>query len=115
MIILGISLGAVFQTFSQAKRIAWKSEEKIECARIARNILSNSSIIHEALTQNETEGVLGQEDGWRYRIMVQPLELGSSEKGNSLEIPGMVNLKLCLIHSMGRDEKTFELNRWYRR
>lgn len=115
LIIIGISLGAVFQAFSQSKQIAWKSDEKMECARIAQNILSNSAIIHGALREDEREGVLEEENGWRYMITVQPLEFGFPNEASSIEIPAMVKLKLLLIHNNGQGEKTFELNRWYRR
>ncbi len=115
LIIVGISLGAVFQAFSQSKRISWKSDEKMECTFIAQNILANSALIDAALKNEGKEGVVEGKHAWRYTISVQPLELTSEDEETPIEIPSMLNLKLCLVLDTGQKEKTFELSRWYRR
>jgi len=115
LIIIGISLGVVFQAFSQSKRISWKADEKTEAARIARNILANTALIEAALRDKEKEGAVQEENGWTYTISVHPLELESEDKEIDVEIPSMLKLNLCLVHNMGQNEKTFRLNRWYRR
>lgn len=115
LIIVGISLGAVFQAFSQSKRISWVSDERMECGRIARNILADSSLLESAIKEEGKEGNVEGEDGWRYAITVHPLEIALEDEETPLEIPSMVNLKLCLVHHTGQREKTFELGRWYRR
>ncbi len=114
LIIIGVSLGVVFQAFSQSKRISWKADEKTEAARIAQNILANSSIIEAALKDKEKDGVVQEEKGWTYVLSVHPLELESEEEIN-VEIPSMLKLNLRLVHNTGQNEKTFRLNRWYRR
>lgn len=115
LIIIGISLGVVFQAFSQSKRISWKSDEKMECARIAQNILANSVLVRNALIEEETEGIVEGEDGWRYTLSAQPLELTSEDADFPLAVPSMMDLKLRIYHESGQVEKSFELNRWYRR
>ena len=115
LIIVGISLGAVFQAFSQSKRISWRSDERMESARIAQNILADSSLIDAAIREEGKEEDVEGENGWRYTITVHPLELESEDEETPLEIPSMLNLKLCLVHNTGQREKTFELSRWYRR
>ncbi len=115
LIIIGISLGVVFQAFSQSKRISWKADEKTEAARIARNILANSVLIDAALRDKEKEGVVHEEKGWTYVISVHPLELQSEDEETYNEIPSMHKFNLNLVHNTGQNEKTFRLNRWYRR
>ncbi len=114
LIIIGISLGAVFQAFSQSKRISWKSDEKMQCTRIAQNIFANSALIDAALREEGKEGIVEGENGWRYSIIVHPLELKSEHDETTLEIPAMLNLQLSLVHNSGQREKTFEMSRWYR-
>ena len=115
LIIIGISLGAVFQAFSQSKRIAWKSDEKAEGARITQNILANSPLIKAALRENGKQGVVEGETHWEYAISVHPLELEAEDKDTLIEIPSMLELDLVLVHDTGQSKRTFHLNRWYRR
>ncbi len=115
LIIVGVSLGAVFQAFSQSKKISWRSDERMEGARVAQNILANSALIDAALRENGKEGVVEEENGWRYAITVNPLRLDAENEGLLLEIPSMLNLRLCLVHDSGQKEKSYCLSRWYRR
>ncbi len=115
LIIIGISLGAVFQAFSQSKRISWKADEKTEAARIAKNLFANSALIDAALRDKEKKGVVPEENGWTYDISVLPLELKPKNEETFVEIPSMLKLNLRLAHNTGQNEKTFRLNRWYRR
>ncbi len=115
LIIIGISMGAVFQAFSQSKQIAWKADEKTEGARIAHNILANSALIHAALQEENKEGDVPGEKGWRYKLSVRPLALESEDGEIPLEIPSMLNLSLLLVYDTGQRQKSFHLERWYRR
>jgi prepilin-type N-terminal cleavage/methylation domain-containing protein len=115
LLVAGISLGAVFQAFSQSKRISWKADEKLESARIAQNILADSALIDAALRDEGKEGIVEGENGWKYIISVKPLEYIPENEENPLEIPAMLDLRLCLVHDSGQKEKSFCLNRWYRR
>jgi len=115
LIIIGISLGAVFQAFSQSKRIAWKSDEKAEGARITQNILANSPLIKAALRENGKQGLVKGETHWEYAISVYPLELEAEDQESLIEVPSMLKLDLLLVHNTGQNKRTFHLNRWYRR
>ena len=86
----------------------------MDSARIAQNILADFSLIDAAVKEDGKEGDVEGENGWRYTITVHPLELQSGEEV-PVEIPSMIDLKLCLVHNTGQREKTFELSRWYRR
>jgi prepilin-type N-terminal cleavage/methylation domain-containing protein len=114
LIIIGISLGALFQAFSQSKRIAWKSDEKAEGARITQNILANSPLIKAALRENGKQGVVEGEKQWEYAISVHPLELEAEDLETLIEVPSMLKLNLVLVHNTGQNKRTFHLNRWYR-
>ena len=114
LLIMGVSLGVVFQAFSQSKRISWKSEEKMECGRIAQNILNNSAIIGSALKQEKMDGLVKGEEGWHYTITVHPLEIESEEETTRITHQSMVDLKLVLVHDTGQRERHFEISRWYR-
>jgi prepilin-type N-terminal cleavage/methylation domain-containing protein len=115
LLIIGISLGAVFQAFSQSKRISWRSDEVMEGARIAHNILANSALIDASLREEGKEGTVEGENGWRYTVSVHPLELKSENGDIPLEVPSMLEWRLCLIHETVQREKSFCLSRWYRR
>jgi len=115
LIIIGISLGAVFQAFSQSKRIAWKSDEKAEGARITQNILANSPLIEASLREKGKQGVVDGEKQWEYTISVHPLELEGENQESLIKIPSMLKLDLLLVHNTGQSKRTFHLNRWYRR
>ena len=115
LIIIGISLGAVFQAFSQSKQIAWKADEKTEGARIAQNILADSALIHAALQEENKEGDVPGEKGWTYKLSVWPLALESEDGEIPIEIPSMLDLSLLLVYDTGQRQKSFHLDRWYRR
>ena len=115
LIIIGISLGTVFQALSHSKRIAWRSAEVIDSIRIFNNLLADSALIDEALREKETEGTVDGENEWRYTVSVVPLELENQNSDEMLEIPSMYELRLCLIHQSFLKEKSYCITRWYRR
>ncbi len=115
LIIIGISLGAVFQAFSQSKRISWRAHELTEGARIAQNVLANSGLINAALRGEKKEGVIEGEKGWRFTLSVQPLALEPYNEEPPLEVPDMLRLRLCVTLEGGAKEKSYCLTRWYRR
>ncbi|SPD73467.1 putative Prepilin-type N-terminal cleavage/methylation domain-containing protein [uncultured Desulfobacterium sp.] len=115
LLIIGISLGAVFQAFSQSKRISWKSDEQVESCRIAHNILADSQLIDSVLRQGKGAGIVQGEEGWQYTMSVTPLELNTGDGDRLYKVPSMLNLDLCLIHNQGQRERAYYLSRWYRR
>jgi len=68
-----------------------------------------------ALRDEGTEGVVEGKDGWKYTISVKPLEYSPENGENLLEVPAMLDMRLCLVHDSGQKEKSYCLNRWYRR
>jgi prepilin-type N-terminal cleavage/methylation domain-containing protein len=115
LIILGISLGAVFQALSSSRRISLKADETLTAVRLAQNLLANPALIDTALKGREIAGNIEMEPAWRYSLSALPLELDTGNKRDVFQVPAMVELKLCLFHVTDRREKIFCLKQWHRR
>ena len=112
--VVGISLGAVFGVCPNPRNLL-ERDEKLESARIAQNILADSALIDAALRDEGKEGLVEGKNGWKYTISVKPLEYSPENGENLLEVPAMLDMRLCLVHDSGQKEKSFCLNRRYRR
>jgi prepilin-type N-terminal cleavage/methylation domain-containing protein len=115
LIIISVSMGAIFQAFSQSKQIAWRSTEVAEATRIANNLLSDASLIEEVFKDKERKGELKDEPGWRYALSFVPLEVKGESEKDVIELPAMWKLHLCVTHETGVKNRSFCLDRWYRR
>ncbi len=115
LIILGISLGAIFQAFSISRRISLKADETLTAVRLAQNLLANPSLIDTALKGGEIAGNVDMEPAWRYSLSALPLELDTGDKRDVSRVPAMFELKLCLFHESDRREKAFCMKQWHRR
>ena len=80
LIILGISLGAVFQALSVSRRISLKADETLTAVRLAQNLLANPALIDTALKGGEIAGNVDTEPAWRYSLSALPLELDTGDK-----------------------------------
>jgi prepilin-type N-terminal cleavage/methylation domain-containing protein len=117
LLILAISLSAVFQALSQSARISWKSDRYGEAARIAQNFLTDSLWVRVAVRDEERQGEVEGEEGWRYSVKVEPLAIEIieiEEEEDPVEIPSMVSLRLCLTYGGGREGRPYCITRWYR-
>lgn len=114
LIILGISLGAIFQALSSSRRISLKADETLTAVRLAQNLLANSALIDTALKGRELAGNIEMEPEWRYSLSALPLEFDTGNKRDVFQAPGMFELKLCLFHVTDRREKIFCLKQWQR-
>ncbi len=114
LIILGLSLGAIFEALSVSRNIAVKADETLDAVRLAGNILANPTLIDTAIRGNAISQPVDGEPGWRFTFSAQPLEFDSGDRRNPLQVPAMYELKLCLFHTTDRHEKEFCINRWYR-
>jgi prepilin-type N-terminal cleavage/methylation domain-containing protein len=114
LLILAISLSAVFQALSQSARISWKSDRYGEAARIAQNFLTDSLWVREAVRDEEKQGEVKGEEGWRYSVKVEPLAIEVEEEEDPVEIPSMISLRLCLSYGGDREKKPHCITRWYR-
>ncbi len=115
MIILGMSLSAVFQALSSSRRISLKADEILTVVRLAQNLLANPALIDTALQGREIAGNIEMEPAWRYSLSTLPLEFDTGNTRDVFQVPAMFELKLCLVHETDRREKIFCLKQWLRR
>jgi prepilin-type N-terminal cleavage/methylation domain-containing protein len=115
LIILGISLGAVFQALSSSRRISLKADETLTAVRLAQNLLANPALMDTALNGRELAGNIEMEPAWRYSLSALPLELDTGDNRNVSQVPAMFELRLCLFHESDLREKAFCMKQWHRR
>ncbi|RLB43926.1 MAG: hypothetical protein DRH12_01495 [Deltaproteobacteria bacterium] len=114
LVIIGISFGVLFETLSQSKRIAWRSDELAEASRIVHNLLVDDKFVKDALKAGEMRGAVQGEGNWHYWVNVSVLEI-EGEDNTPLKIYGMMQLKLCVAQSEGPESRRFCVTRWYRK
>jgi len=115
LIILGISLGAVFQALSSSRRISLKADETLTAVRLAQNLLADPALMDTAMKGREIAGNIDMEPAWRYSLSALPLELDTGDKRDVSQVPAMFELNLCLFHETDRREKAFCMKQWHRR
>jgi prepilin-type N-terminal cleavage/methylation domain-containing protein len=115
LIILGISLGAIFQALSSSRRISLKADETLQAVRLAGNLLASPALMDTALKGREIAARIDGEAGWRYTFSALPLEIDTGNKRDVFQVPAMFELMLCLYHETDRREKAFCMKRWIRR
>jgi prepilin-type N-terminal cleavage/methylation domain-containing protein len=114
LIILGISLSAIFQALSSSRRISQKADETLTAVRLAKNLLANPALIDTALKGGGVASRIEGEAGWRYTIYALPLEIDVGTTRDALQIPAVFELTVCLFHETDRREKSFCLKQWHR-
>jgi prepilin-type N-terminal cleavage/methylation domain-containing protein len=115
LIILGISLGAIFQTLSSSRRISLKADETLQAVRLAGNLLASPVLVDTALKGKQVAAQIDGEGGWRYALSALPLEIDTGNKRDIFQVPAMFELTLCLFHETDRREKAFCMKQWIRR
>ena len=115
LIIIGISLAVLLGQLSRSKSLSFKADLMIESVRILNNLVEDSMIVKKAVRDGVEEGDVPDESGWLYSIKAQPLEIRlKQEDGDSVEIPGMKQLRICIKRSQGNHGREYCLTRWYR-
>ena len=114
MIILTISLGAIFQALSSSRNISLKADETLQAVRLAGNLLADPGLMDIVSKGRDMTGPVVGEIGWRYTLSALPLEFDTGSKRDVFRPPGMVELKLCLFHETEGRAKIFCMNHWYR-
>jgi general secretion pathway protein I len=114
LIILGISLGAIFQALSSSRRISIKADETLTAVRLAQNLLENPALIDTVLKGRGVASRIEGEAGWRYTFSALPLEINVGNTRDALQVPAMFELTVCLFHETDRKEKSFCLKQWHR-
>ena len=114
LIILGISLGAIFQVLSSSRRISLKADETLQAVRLAGNLLANPALIDAVLKGRGITARIDGEAGWRYTLSALPLEIGTGNQRDNFQVPAMFELTLCLFHETDLREKAFCMKQWIR-
>jgi prepilin-type N-terminal cleavage/methylation domain-containing protein len=115
LIILGISLGAIFQALSGSRRISLKADETLQAVRLAGNLLAGTAVMDTALKGSGIAARIDGEAGWRYTLSALPLEINTGDKRDIFQVPAMFELTLCLFHETDHREKAFCMKQWIRR
>ena len=115
LMILGVSLAAVFQALSSSRRLSLKAEESLSAVRLAQNILANPAVIDAAVKGKAMGGNIDGDRDWRYSLTARPLEISTgATKHDVYQVPSMYELDLCLSHFADFREKIFCVKQWYR-
>lgn len=117
LVILGVSLGVIFQLLAQSKRISMKSDETFEAVRIMNNLMGDPRLMARAQEEGELEGELegapGSAPKWQYRFTLEPsviIETAEGQEAYETEALGRITLRLTRLRATG--EKTFTASRW---
>ena len=115
LIIIGISFGVLLGELSRSKSLSLKADLMIESARILNNLAEDSIIVKKAVRDGEEQGEVPDESGWLYSIKAQPLEIQiKPEDDESVEIPGMQQLRICIKRAQGNHGREYCITRWDR-
>lgn len=114
LIILGISMGAIFQSLTVSRRISVKADETLTAVRLAQNILADPALIDTAVRGRAVAAPIEEEQGWRYTLSAQPLEISTVNSRDAFQIPGMFELTVCLLHETDVHQKSYCMKQWYR-
>ncbi len=115
LIIIGISFGVLLGELSRSKSLSLKADLMIESARILNNLAEDSIIVKKAVRDGEEQGEVPDESGWLYSIKAQPLEMQiKPEDDESVEIPGMQQLRICIKRAQGNHGREYCITRWDR-
>lgn len=96
LVVAGVCLAAIFQTFSQAARLRAKAEEVADSARIAGELLSDEAFLREILSRNGGRGKVPGAADWEFEARVSPLRWAPEGSERALEAADMVTLELCV-------------------
>ncbi|MEA3241228.1 MAG: type II secretion system protein [Pseudomonadota bacterium] len=114
LLILGASLGAIFGGLYQAKRISWRADERLAATRILHNLLVDEQLRRQCIAEGEINDEVKDEDGWGYRFSSEELVIDVGDE-ESLELPGIFKIIVCVRHTASGRERKYCLERWQRK
>lgn len=142
LIIIGISITAVTGALSTSTGLSARADYAIESVRIMKNILNNPELMNTIVENKNFDKVLDDEDGWTCHAETKPLVLNSADlewnsdheqnsdkresskkiatkrkkisKGEEIEVPGMVEVTLCVRQTSQLLKKEYCLSIWKR-
>ena len=115
LLIVAMSLGAIFQNLAQSNRTAIRSEKTLKAVRLAHNIFNDMDDITAIMRGEVFEKKISGEENWYYRFSAEPLVLETlSEDGMSMEIEGVKKIILCILHGPEENQQSFCFEKWRR-
>lgn len=115
LLIVAMSLGAVFQNLSQSNRTAIRSERTLKAVRLAHNIFNDMDVINAIMRGEVFEDKIIGEENWYYRFYAEPLVIEAlSEDGMPMEIEGVKKIILCILHGPEENQQSFCFEKWRR-
>ncbi|MEA2059178.1 MAG: type II secretion system protein [Thermodesulfobacteriota bacterium] len=131
LIIMGISVTAVTGGLSGAKRLSARAEHTLEAARILNNLKNNPAFISRVIENDEIEGLMDNEPGWQCSASAEPLVVNTAdlqvleseneaktwknekmETGEEVDVPDMVEIKICVTDREDMIDKAYCLTLW---
>lgn len=129
LVIIGVSITAVTGALSAAADLSVKADRAVDSVRIMKNILNNPEMIRAIAENKSFEDKLDDEEGWVCRAEVTALEINSNDidvyvegedwkdsasndKGEDIEIAGILLAKICLSNTRADSEKSYCIERW---
>ncbi len=114
LIITGIGLAVVFQSFSQSLGLRAKAEAVDEAVQAAQRLLDDEAFIAETLARGGGSGPIPEADAWRYRAIVEPMRWAPRPDQEPLFLEGMAVLTLCVEKAVPGAKAPRCVTGWYR-
>ena len=124
MVILGASLGVIFQLLAQSKRISLKSDETLAAVRIMNNLMEDPRLMADLADEGTLAGALSGdafEGGrWRWRLTLEtPVVIETDAAADGYETDDLSRVTLHLTRGEadlpprgGGAPGVFTLSRW---
>ena len=113
LLIVAMSLGAIFQNLSLSKRISLKSERAFKAVRLANNIFHDLETINIVVRGETIEENIPEEENRYYKFYSEPLVLDQiSDDKTPLEIEGLKKITLCILHDENGKKQSFCFVKW---
>lgn len=120
LLIVAMSLGAVFQNLSQSKRSAIRSETALKAVRLSHNLFNDTVLINDLFRQEIIQGEIPGEKNWHYQMTLSPLVLQIDDPKKTgrilepVEIESMKKATLCVTYGPGDHARSFCFDKWFR-
>ena len=125
LLIMSISLAAIFQSFSASTKISMKTSDLLEAERIANNLFLYNELMEETKDSDDQAGDVKDNPEWEYELKARDIDINETtttynDKGEvedqeieSYEFKGMREVTLCLKRKNTMNQKTYCISRWY--
>uniref|UniRef100_A0A832A2W6 Prepilin-type N-terminal cleavage/methylation domain-containing protein n=1 Tax=Desulfacinum infernum TaxID=35837 RepID=A0A832A2W6_9BACT len=114
LLVTGICLAVVFQSFSQSMRLRVKADALDEAVQAAQNLLHDEAFVTELLARRGGSGPVPDAAPWQYQARVEPLRWATGPDQEPLLVEGMWELTLCVTKAAHGTGAPRCVTGWYR-